>query len=150
MGTEEKQMILPAEEVLFFDVNPKSVLLKQGPIKLLHGTTSATSMSAAARRHDGDLANERHLMLFSRGFVVANVAVTHTLRLFLELNDRDIITEKNFLKYLHAKLFLCEDHGDHTGKGECCCSKKTHFGRVRHLCFGDHFICAVFLLASLP
>ena len=116
--TKDRSILDPANATkqalasLSFVPNHKSVLLKHGSI-VLHNVHS-TANTATSTAHN-DLANERHLMLFSHGFVVADVAVVHAFRLFLALNDQDIIMENSFLDYLHAKLFEEEN----VSSGEC-------------------------------
>ena len=114
--TKDRSILDPANATkqalrsLFFVPNHPSVLLKHGSI-VLHNVNSTANIAA-----QNDLANGRHLMLFSHGFLVADVAVVHAFRLFLALNDRDIITENSFLGYLHAKLFK---RNGHDSSGEC-------------------------------
>mmetsp|Transcript_56541 Transcript_56541/g.120084 ORF Transcript_56541/g.120084 Transcript_56541/m.120084 type:complete len:732 (+) Transcript_56541:26-2221(+) len=68
--------------------DPKSVLLKRGSVFL----------------HDTSLHNERELMIFTHGFLLANVVLEDAFSLFLALSDREFLTEKSFLDYLQNKF----------------------------------------------
>ncbi|KAL7554417.1 hypothetical protein ACHAWF_017854 [Thalassiosira exigua] len=95
--TEPKQQIVDpvkmtknAIDFIFFPYvhDPKSVLLKRGSVFLL----------------DPDLHNERELMIFSHGFLLADVVLEDAFNLFLALSDREFLTEKSFLDYLQNKF----------------------------------------------
>jgi len=77
-------------EFIFFPYvhDPKSVLLKRGSVFLL----------------DAKLTTERELMLFTHGFLIADVACEDALNLFLALSDREFVTEKSFLENLRIKF----------------------------------------------
>ncbi|KAL7536227.1 hypothetical protein ACHAXR_007003 [Thalassiosira sp. AJA248-18] len=79
-----------ALDFLFFPFvhDPKSVLLKRGSVFL----------------HDASLSNERELMIFTHGFLIANVVLEDAFRLFLALSDREFLTAKTFLDYLQNKF----------------------------------------------
>mmetsp|Transcript_37338 Transcript_37338/g.78759 ORF Transcript_37338/g.78759 Transcript_37338/m.78759 type:complete len:757 (-) Transcript_37338:187-2457(-) len=68
--------------------DPKSVLLKRGSVFL----------------GDSSLPNERELMVFSHGFLIASVVLDDAFSLFLALSDREFLTEKSFLDYLQNKF----------------------------------------------
>ena len=54
--------------------------------------------------HDASLSNERELMIFTHGFLIANVVLGDAFRLFLALSDREFLTEKTFLDSMFLKL----------------------------------------------
>jgi len=84
-----------ALEYLFYpsDTDPKSSLLKSGPIHLASNAKEGLSID-----------NERYLMIFSHGFVVASVPTSKALSLFLALNDEEILSSTSFENYLGAKF----------------------------------------------
>ena len=103
-AAETKQQILDpvkatkhALESIFFPYvhDPKSVLLKRGSVFLYHIS----------------LGSERELMLFSNGFLFADLLLDDVFRVFLALNDREFVTEKNFLDYLRAKFRDMDSNG---------------------------------------
>ena len=103
-----------ALEFLFFPfvTDPKSVLLRHGSVTILHNTHSTIKADKITQDMNKD---ERHLMLFSYGFLVANIEMQCALRFFVALNDQ-MMTEKNFLSYLHGKLLLNDGGEDISGK----------------------------------
>ena len=96
-AAETKQQILdPAKatkqalESIFFPYvhDPKSVLLKRGSVFL----------------YNRSLSSERELMLFSNGFLLADLVLDDVFRMFFSLSDREFVTEKSFLDYLRSKF----------------------------------------------
>ena len=86
-----------ALESIFFPYvhDPKSVLLKRGSVFL----------------NERSLGNERELMLFSNGFLLADVVLDDVFALFLALGDREFVTEKSFLDYLRSKFRDMDEEG---------------------------------------
>jgi len=91
-----------ALELLFFPstANPKSILLKHGPISIKSSTTS----SSDNQRICGSIASQHVMLLFSRGFVVASFDKRDIFPLFLALNNQEILSETSFLLYVQARL----------------------------------------------
>lgn len=83
--------------------DPKSVLLKRDSVFL----------------YNKSLGSERELMLFSNGFLLANLALNDVFRMFLSLSDREFLTEKSFLDYLRSK-FKDMDEDRSGGKNVSC------------------------------
>ena len=54
--------------------------------------------------HDNSLANERELMIFTHGFLLADIIIDDAFRVFLALCDREFVTEKSFLDHLQYKF----------------------------------------------
>lgn len=106
--TEPKQTVDPAKatkqalDFIFFPYvhDPKSVLLKRGPAFL----------------SDEDPSNERELMIFTHGFLLASVVPEDAFRMYLALSDREFLTEKKFLDYLQVKFRDMDEDG--TGEVE--------------------------------
>ena len=48
--------------------------------------------------------NERELMIFTHGFLIANVVLEDTFRIYLSLCDHQFVTEKSFLDYMLNKF----------------------------------------------
>lgn len=86
-----------ALETIFFPYvhDPKSVLLKRGSVFL----------------YDRRLSSERELMLFSNGFLLADLLLDDAFRMFLSLSDKEFVTEKSFLDYLRAKFRDMDEDG---------------------------------------
>eukprot|EP00571_Detonula_confervacea_P009854 CAMPEP_0172301438 /NCGR_PEP_ID=MMETSP1058-20130122/3326_1 /TAXON_ID=83371 /ORGANISM="Detonula confervacea, Strain CCMP 353" /LENGTH=716 /DNA_ID=CAMNT_0013011551 /DNA_START=78 /DNA_END=2228 /DNA_ORIENTATION=+ len=91
-----------ALDFIFFPFihDPKSVLLKRGTIFI----------------HDASLHNERELMIFTHGFLLANVVLEDAFSLFLALSDREFLTSLGFLDYLENKFREMDD--DNNGEIE--------------------------------
>jgi len=68
--------------------DPKSSLLKFGSIRLVN--------------------NEAFLLVFTHGFVVANVVEREALELFLALNKSEILTSDSFSSFLESKFRVIE------------------------------------------
>lgn len=83
--------------------DPKSVLLKRDSVFL----------------YNKSLGSERELMLFSNGFLLADLALNDVFRMFLSLSDREFVTEKSFLDYLRSK-FKEMDQDRSGGKNVSC------------------------------
>ncbi|KAL7491317.1 hypothetical protein ACHAWT_001365 [Skeletonema menzelii] len=103
-AAETKQQILDpgkatkqALESIFFPFvhDPKSVLLKRGSVFL----------------YNKNLSSERELMLFSNGFLVADLVLGDVFRMFFSLSDREFVTEKSFLDYLRSKFRDMDEDG---------------------------------------
>lgn len=84
--------------------DPKSVLLKRDSVFL----------------NNKSLSNERELMLFSNGFLLAGLALNDVFPMFLSLSDREFITQKSFLDYLRSK-FKDMDEDRNGGKNVSDC-----------------------------
>lgn len=102
---EAKQQILdPAKatkqalESIFFPFvhDPKSVLLKRGSVFL----------------YNRNLSSERELMLFSNGFLLADLVLGDVFRMFFSLSDREFVTEKSFLDFLRSKFRDMDEDGN--------------------------------------
>ncbi len=83
--------------------DPKSVLLKRDSVFL----------------YNRNLSSERELVLFSNGFLLADLALNDVFRMFLSLSDREFVTEKSFLDYLRSK-FKDMDEDRSGGKNVPC------------------------------
>ncbi len=89
--------------------DPKSVLLKRDSVFL----------------YNKSLGSERELMLFSNGFLLADLALNDVFRMFLSLSDREFVTEKSFLDYLRSK-FKAMDEDRSGGKNVSCLSSYVY------------------------
>ncbi len=104
---KQKNMVDPATptrealELLFFPTtaNPKSILLKHGPISMQSSTTNSSDNERICTSSKSQI-----LILFSHGFVVASFDKRDIIPLFLALNNQDILSEKCFLLYVQARL----------------------------------------------
>lgn len=87
-----------ALESIFFPYvhDRKSVLLKRGSVFL----------------YNRNVSNERDLMLFSNGFLLANFGSDDVFRLYLALSDREFVTEKSFLDFLRVKFKEMDEEGN--------------------------------------
>ena len=84
-----------ATEAIFYpsSADPKSSLLKFGSIRLVH---------------DEESDSEQYLLMFTRGFVVANVVEHEALDLFFALNQNEILSSDSFSSYLESKFRVIE------------------------------------------
>lgn len=93
-----------ALESIFFPFvsDQKSVLIQHGSV-YFHGIHPPTNV---ALDNGGccNLENERELMIFSHGFIVADFPVSDSFHLMMSLTDGDIVTRESLLEYLRAKL----------------------------------------------
>ena len=101
-----------ALESIFFPFvsDPKSVLIQHGSV-CLHGRHPPTA--ASDNGQCCKLENERELMIFSQGFIVADFPVGDSYHLMMALTDGDAITQESMLEYLRAKLVS-------PAESECC------------------------------
>jgi len=122
-AAEMKQQVLDpvkatkqALESIFFPYvhDPKSVLLKRGSVFL----------------YDRSLSSERELMLFSNGFLLADLVLDDAFCMFLSLSDREFVTEKSFLDYLRAKFREMDE--DRSGGKQYSC-QELYFVLSLHL-----------------
>lgn len=92
-----------ALESIFFPFvsDPKSVLIQHGSVYLhsRHAPTVASDNGPCCK-----LENERELMIFSQGFIVADFPVADSYHLMMALTDGDAVTQESMMEYLRAKL----------------------------------------------
>ncbi|KAL3796122.1 hypothetical protein HJC23_000625 [Cyclotella cryptica] len=82
-------------DYLFFPhiTEPKSWLLKHGSVFV--GTSPGTML---------DIGNERELMFFTHGFIVADIALKDIFRLYFALSDEEFLTAAALIDYVRTKL----------------------------------------------
>lgn len=92
------------ESIFFpFGNDPKSVLLQHGSI-YFHNCHDVSTDADFDDEKQCDLSNERELMIFSHGFIVANFPLSDSYHLMMALSDGDIVTQEGLLEYVRAKL----------------------------------------------
>ena len=91
-----------ALEGIFFPFisDPKSVLVQHGSVCFNGKNPSKTFDIEQYRQPE----NERELMVFSQGFIVADFTVGDSCHLMMALSDGDVVTQQSMLEYLQAKL----------------------------------------------
>lgn len=92
------------ESIFFpFGDDPKSVLLQHGSI-YFHNCHDVSTDADFGDEQRCDLSNERELMIFSHGFIVANFPLSDSYHLMMALSDGDIVTQEGLLEYVRAKV----------------------------------------------
>lgn len=111
IGTERAELPLklcPArrqkqalENIFFpFAGDPKSVLIQHGSVRFFHECHPLTNVAFDNRQ----CCNERELMIFSHGFIVADFPMSDSHHLMMALTDGDIVTQESLLEYLRTKM----------------------------------------------
>mmetsp|Transcript_26727 Transcript_26727/g.44152 ORF Transcript_26727/g.44152 Transcript_26727/m.44152 type:complete len:1126 (+) Transcript_26727:191-3568(+) len=97
-----------ALESIFFPFvsDPKSVLIHHGSV-CLHSRGSPSF--ATDNKPCCELENERELMIFSQGFIVADFSVGDSYHLMMALTDGDAITQESMMEYLRVKLAMDQE-----------------------------------------
>lgn len=96
-----------ATDAIFYPsmADPKPSLLKCGTIDLVNNEPNS----------------EQYLLVFTHGFVVANVNEIEALDFFLALNQNEILTSESFSSFLESKFRVVEkESGKHIFSVHAC------------------------------